>query len=1015
MSEEEINIEQLNVAANALKGLDQSMDTEQANEILCAFKVHPNAFLYTKDIVESEADIVLKNTAFQALKICVDTRWKCIEPEVREQIKVFLVEYILGNTDPANPIIKAATNAFISILNQIFPKDWYNFINDFLDMSIEEPVKLANCFDFLTSFFESVSDSADNVRTYSRSNSMVTNIRRNGVKRILELIREILTSQGDDIRLTKSSLSLLAISVKWTYPYDLFKSDIFTTLSEQFLMSPVLALDTVPVLDEVAKNIVFPDEESQCIAILFSLIMNALNSVVEANGQLTRKVLIDFITTLTTYFDHYGYIIDNPVNHDQFINALQFAWNITEDADDILFDLCIEFWHPICNRLSLQVKTDSVSEGYLEYAPKLRRLLIAKMVTPYEIVENIDEFGRNTKRFTSSDSESEYKNMRQCLAILTQIDNEDTQQAINERYSELIESEFDAKQMDSLCWAIAATAGTFPPDVEQALIPEIIDTFIAKVSESEDGDEIDVYARGIAFICSQYFKLLIQNEEFFYKCAMTIVNYIGNSKEIELLQLVCLDTLKFFSSNRQCRQLLIKDIEEEPSIFKFLLENIGELFDAISPDGLVTFVTIICNLAGAMSQGKQEYVGQIIEVLNTRWAELVSSPDPSNPEQNTEIINIANYLTRIPVAQPEIFAGYLQQNIPQYIDLITRFSAAANELISQDGDVNMLQSIKAVKAAIIGIVYKYASFAQPDDILPIVTQDFCNTLMTLYSESAPDARVPQTVSFFSLLMVKLEQAIEPMLQDILAGIYGPSLDMIKDDLDAFPEFRPEIFQMMSSLVHHCSFYINSLTVDQLNEFAECLKWGCQHPQPEISTYCFTILKDLTIALFSIQNQETDAFFRAQLFPEIVVFAFQMLADVTYKFAINQESDLIFFLIKNERFTEHCQEIIEEVTKMFEDQDPSVVATLFQKIIGCTSEDSAKNVLLDFLVLVREISPYDPQLKRAEADAKLRIIKRELEHVPGLVSPADEAMGLERQDSKTEDFLNHLKNMNFKKN
>jgi hypothetical protein len=665
--------------------------------------------------------------------------------------------------------------------------------------------------------------------------------------------------------------------------------------------------------------------------------------------------------------------------------------------------------------LSLQVISGDVSEGYLEYAPHLRRLLITKMVTPYEVVENIDEFGRSSKRFVASDSESEYKNMRRCLAILTQIDNDDTVRALSERYTELLESEFDPKPIDSLCWAVAATAGTFPREVESELIPQIIDTFISKVEESEDGEEIDVYARGVAYICSQYFSFLIQDADYFHKCAMTMINYIANSSEMELLQLVCLDTLRFFSVNRECRPLLINEVSGNQSVIQFILENLSDLFDRITPDGTVTFVTIICQLAGSLTEGRQEQVGTIIDALNTKWMEVVNSPDPSNIEQNNAIINVANYLTRIPVAQPEIFASYLAEHIPQYIELLTAFSAAANELVAQDGDVSILQSIKAVIAAIIGIVHKHASFTQPEEILPTITVDFCNSLMSLFSESAPVTRVPQTISFFSLLMVRLEKEIEPMLQDILAHVYGNSMDMIKDDFDAFTEFRPEIFQMMNSLIHNCTFYINSLTVDQLNEFNECLKWGCQHPQPEISTYCFRILKDLVDILLNIQNQETAEFFRSQLFPATIIFAFQMLSDVTYKFAIKQETELIFFLVKNDLFKDHYEGVIHEVTEIFTDQNQSIVTEIFAKLISCSDVETANNTLLDFLVLVREISPFDPQLRRVEAEAKLNIIKKKLEHVPGYISPSEAAGIPEHIDPKTEDFLNHLKNMNFKKN
>jgi hypothetical protein len=65
-----------------------------------------------------------------------------------------------------------------------------------------------------------------------------------------------------------------------------------------------------------------------------------------------------------------------------------------------------------------------------------------------------------------------------------------------------------------------------------------------------------------------------------------------------------------------------------------------------------------------------------------------------------------------------------------------------------------------------------------------------------YQSSEPNARDPETLLLFATILKKEGNQLTPFFPNIVYGLCEPTLNMIKDDFAAFPEFREPKFKLI---------------------------------------------------------------------------------------------------------------------------------------------------------------------------------------------------------------------------
>jgi exportin-1 len=87
--------------------------------------------------------------------------------------------------------------------------------------------------------------------------------------------------------------------------------------------------------------------------------------------------------------------------------------------------------------------------------------MIARMAKPEEVIVVEDDNG-NIVRETMKDNDvlTQYKNMRETLVYLSNLDHEDTESQMLQRLREQMAGQWTWNGLNTLCWAIGSISGS---------------------------------------------------------------------------------------------------------------------------------------------------------------------------------------------------------------------------------------------------------------------------------------------------------------------------------------------------------------------------------------------------------------------------------------------------------------------------------------------------------------------------------------------------------------------------
>jgi len=963
MELEQLTIEQLSEIAHSAHDGNGSIDQNEANRLLLEFVEKPDSYLFAKDVLESDSHIYAKYTVLTALIQCIKKNWMVIEEDLKNEIRSFVFDFVMKNND--NPQLNdKASNALIAILNYEYPKKWPGFIDDVIQIEQEF---WKNAINMLSLLFRHVKSSSSVPITRLRSSQMEKDIKQNK-NRVISRISQILRMSIDS-DLIKAALINLSLIVSWTYPFDLFKSDIFSELCIKFLSNPELALQVVGIISEIITNITFPEGEDDGLSQLFVLMVNSITTVSECEDMKREDhVLISFITALSTCFNHYGYIIDQPLMQEIYLTSLRWAWKITSESSEVLFELCIEFWVSICQRLYIQFKSGEVSSIYAEFAGNLRTILIERMASPYEVSITEDSYGITYRKIVENSSTGTiFSNMKTCLDFLMQVDSDSTIEALSNAYSIIEEETYqNIQRYQSFCFALSACANTFPKMSLIEILPGIIGSYFEKLKLLTDETMIEPFGIGVISICKYYRLVILSKNELFCNIMSNIIEIMRIDNH--LLQEVCIDCIKYYSQLRGDNPLLSNPDENYP-MYSVLCSNLFETFEKLSQDAIVTVFDLLMGLVSKMKNPsiQESSIKDIYELIANDWNNLVGQ-DLWDGDVCLRMVMSLNRLNKLPIHVCSYYKGFLSDISQSFIRVFLVISENCRSI----SNFNSILPQIAVKSSIVSHIRLFCSYYPSIEIfteelfseyIPIFLKDYyCNP---------PETRVRDCLDFFSTLSARLENSFESYYQDIKQYLIFPTILMIKDDYDSYHELRQSFFQMISTLTKTSKRYLNIFNDEELHLFVKTLKFGCKHPEPEISKNCLETLTTIFRELNEVFVPDNALSFLNTYCVSIVKFAFKILIDVTYKFALREISNLVFSIVKNQVYSARIEDVYREFIKIFSNQSHTFITSFIIDMINFSSEEQLYNSLKDFLITSQEISVNDPAFTEDEARDRIK--------------------------------------------
>ena len=268
------------------------------------------------------------------------------------------------------------------------------------------------------------------------------------------------------------------------------------------------------------------------------------------------------------------------------------------------------------------------------------------------------------------------------------------------------------------------------------------------------------------------------------------------------------------------------------------------------------------------------------------------------------------------------------------------------------------------------------STPMPDSVKNYIFPTFFDHLLPEYFESSPNIRSPNIINLTNLICFRFKDyAIENMPQ-IIKGIYQPTVEMIKDEFDEYPEFRLMLLNLLSSLFNNCILFIKNISDSELSSMIDCLKWLGSHPYQNISEKAIKIISEMFNFIdlrFLIDFSDQ---FQNKFGLDLVLYSFELLTDTIHNFAFLSLLDLLRRLFSYQSIKNQMGFIIENLSKnIFSNVSPRDIYQLIETLFNTSTDytEFRKN-LRNFFIQIKQYSPKDPSLFQFEIEE----LKKEIE-------------------------------------
>lgn len=103
---------------------------------------------------------------------------------------------------------------------------------------------------------------------------------------------------------------------------------------------------------------------------------------------------------------------------------------------------------------------------------------------------------------------------------------------------------------------------------------------------------------------------------------------------------------------------------------------------------------------------------------------------------------------------------------------------------------------------------------------------------------------------FSTLFNRMGDHLASFLSEVLFGLCEITLQMIKNDLVSYIEFRQPFFKLIQNIIKHCAVGTFQLPKDKFNTLIETIIYSMQHYKPDLMEIGLETMSALTVLVSS---------------------------------------------------------------------------------------------------------------------------------------------------------------------
>ena len=643
---------------------------------------------------------------------------------------------------------------------------------------------------------------------------------------------------------------------------------------------------------------------------------------------------------------------------------------------------------------------------YMKMIDKIREDICEKMTKPLEVKIDIDEGGdiicdptKNTIYQTI------HENMRDTLVYLTFIDPYKTQNLLEAKINEQFEiakqsCKINPSLLNSISWSAGCISGAMPDSIEMPFLIVFIRVLLGLCEIIKGKGNKAICASNIMYVVGQYPKFLNNHWKFLKTVVKKLFEFMHESFE-GVQDFACETFMKI--SLKCARNFIIKQPEENEEYIKDLVRNVSETTKDLKPHQQLMFYEAIGNMINLENnlQKKIYYIKQLMEEKNAQWNQIFNEA-----QQNINILNNTNVVKglsliillneRVSYSVKTPYWSYGSTIFNNLIKSFIYYSNCINEHFKNSKAIDMnTRSYIIYNKTLIKFL---TSLVKNTDDTQMIQNDMLipfGNLVETYNKNQINNKDPNMLLLFSAVLEKIKNTNPDVVSTIWKYLCIPTIDLIKNDFQSFPEHRMNFFILLKSLISNSFeslFRAQNLSFNK--DVIDTITFAINHNTPsmiETGLEALLILLEKVITVRNIDLQNiVDPFF-SNYFYIIFNDVFNTMTDGFHQSGFKLQVKVIQILIRiidEKRISEglfdkgennrtfFLKKLLNDILQSFKNitqtQGETFCLAMFN---SCGDDHKFKSVMRDFIISLKSFIGNNEALWEEEKKKELELAKR----------------------------------------
>jgi exportin-1 len=395
------------------------------------------------------------------------------------------------------------------------------------------------------------------------------------------------------------------------------------------------------------------------------------------------------------------------------------------------------------------------------------------------------------------------------------------------------------------------------------------------------------------------------------------------------------------------------------------------------------------------------YIKQLMDEKNIQWNQIFNEA-----QQNINILNNSNVVKglsliillneRVSFSTKTPYWSYGSTIFNNLIKSFIYYSNCINEQFKNNKgiDINTRSYIIYNKT----LIKFLTSLVKNTDDIQMIQNDMLSsfgTLIETYNNNHINNKDPNMLLLFSAVLEKIKNNNPEVVSTIWKYLCIPTIELIKNDFQSFPEHRMNFFILLKSLISNSFeslFRIQNLSFNK--EVIDTITFAVNHSTPSMSetgleTLIILLEKVISVGNIDLQNI-VDPFF-SNYFYIIFNDVFNTMTDGFHQSGFKLQVKVIQILIKiiddkrisqglfnkdEDNKTFFLKKLLNDILQSFKNiTQPQGETFCLAMFNNCNNDHNFKSVMRDFLISLKSFIGNNEALWEEEKKKELELAKR----------------------------------------